>query len=344
MSGSFGPPLINTYQMISDLGKTFSGAIEKGNKQRTIASLGEAMGGNIDPATLASAALQTGDMQMALTATQLAQAQADRQWQRQYQQQSLDLQRENAAENRDYRNRSLDIAERSSRNSGIPDGFMRTPEGGLAPIPGGPKDPAYIAQARARGDGLPPLTATDRKAILEADEGVLAANSAIEALTKAKELSPKAYGGVGAGARSAIGTVLPDAMVPDVLASPEQSTATQELDNLVGTNALSQLKAIFGGNPTEGERAIMMELQGASSKPDAVRQRIYDRAINMAKSRLAFNQKRAEEMRGGTFYRPEGGAAPQAQPAPSQYQEGKRYRSASTGKTYVIRNGVPVEE
>ena len=39
---------------------------------------------------------------------------------------------------------------------------------------------------------------------------------------------------------------------------------TVELHNIVATNAVEQLKAVFGGNPTEGERKILIDLQGSA--------------------------------------------------------------------------------
>lgn len=189
--------------------------------------------------------------------------------------------------------------------------------------PNDPRNQQFINTGKYPREDAQPLSATDKKAILEADEGVAAAQNAIDALSKAKELSKTAYGGVGSGTRSVLGANLPDYLIPDVVAAPEKSTTTQELDNLVGTNALSQLKAIFGGNPTEGERAIMIELQGSSSKSDAVRQKIYDRAIVMAKRRLGFNQQRAEEMRGGGYYKP--GGAPGATKTDAAKPKSYRY-------------------
>lgn len=168
---------------------------------------------------------------------------------------------------------------------------------------------SYVLTGKMPREDQAPLTATDKKAILEADEGVEAATNAIDALEKAKSLSGQAYEGFTAGPRAAVTGMWGN----------EGGVATQELDNLVGTNALSQLKAIFGGNPTEGERAIMMELQGASSKPHEVRVKIYERAQEMARRRLAFNKQRADALRGGSFYGGQGrGAQGQSQQAPAQ--------------------------
>jgi hypothetical protein len=174
--------------------------------------------------------------------------------------------------------------------------------------PNDPRFQAFILTGRLPREDQQPLTATDRKAILEADEGVLAAETAIKALTEAKALSPRAYGGWGASARAAIGNNLPDILVPDGVASPSRSQDTASLNNLVVSNALSQLKAIFGGVPTEGERKILLEIQGSVNQPDNVRQEIYSRAASMAEKRLQFNKERASQLRGGDYYK--------AQPSP----------------------------
>lgn len=159
--------------------------------------------------------------------------------------------------------------------------------------PNDPRNQQYIMTGRYPKEEQQPLTAGDKKAILEADELVMSNNAAIEALNKAKDLSKKAWGFKGAGVASS-------------MLSPFNQGAqdTVDLDNIVVGQALANLKSVFGGNPTEGERAIMLQLQGSSSLPDAERQRIYDRAIGLAQKRLDFNQKRSDELRGGTYYKP----------------------------------------
>lgn len=162
---------------------------------------------------------------------------------------------------------------------------------------------SYILTGKMPREDQLPLTATDKKAILEADEGVLSAQMAIKALTEAKSLSPQANTGYFASGRATLGNNLPDLLVPDRVSSPESSEATANYENLVLGQALSQLKSIFGAAPTEGERKILLDLQASVGKPDKVRQSILDRAIVAAEKRLGFNQQRAEELRGGTFYK-----------------------------------------
>jgi hypothetical protein len=175
-----------------------------------------------------------------------------------------------------------------------------------------PKDPRnqqFILTGKFPREDAQPLTATDKKAILEADDAVMAATNVIGNLNKIKELSKKAFEGPLAGTRGYIGS----------LVGNEAATATSEMDNLITTNALQQLKSIFGGNPTEGERAILLKIQGASSQPDVVRQKIFDQAIQLAQRRLEFEKQRADALRGGTFYKPgQTGSETQPQLQPGQ--------------------------
>ncbi len=177
--------------------------------------------------------------------------------------------------------------------------------------PGDPAYQSYVLTGKMPREDQSPLTATDKKAILEADEAVAAAENSISALrgiltpgTDGRSLNDKASYGWGAGAQSFLARNDPTGFFDD-----DKGQATTELDNIVQTNALQSLKSIFGGNPTEGERAILLDIQGSSSKSPAERKAIFERAITMAERRLAFNQQRAEELRGGTFYKQGGSNA-----------------------------------
>lgn len=146
------------------------------------------------------------------------------------------------------------------------------------------------------------VTAGDRQAIREADDQVMSADNASITLKRALDLSPSAMTGATSGTRAFLANNLPDVMVPDFIASPDDARITTELDNTVTAGALEQMKSIFGGNPTEGERAILLEIQGSSSQPKAVREAIYKRALAAVERRKQFNSDRATELRGGTYY------------------------------------------
>ncbi|MCJ2067246.1 hypothetical protein MKK75_00220, partial [Methylobacterium sp. J-030] len=73
--------------------------------------------------------------------------------------------------------------------------------------------------------------------------------------------------------------------------------------------ALTNLKSIFGGNPTEGERKILLDVAGSSNLPHALRVKVYQRAIDAATLRQQQNEARAAQIREGTYYRPGSGPA-----------------------------------
>jgi hypothetical protein len=196
---------------------------------------------------------------------------------------------------------------------------------GLAPED--PRYQSYVLTGKMPREDAQPLSPGDKQAILQADEQVQTNQTAIDALEKAKSVNENANSGYGAGARATIGNNLPDWMVPDAVSSPGSSAATADYDNLVIGTALTQLKSIFGGNPTEGERQILLDLQGSSNLPPPVRARILDRAQQAAQRRLEFNQQRAEQLRGGTYYQPAGGGVGGAAPV------GK----TSSGLTFKIK-------
>lgn len=168
-----------------------------------------------------------------------------------------------------------------------------------------PRYQSFVLTGKMPREDAQALTAVDKKAILEADEMVAVNEGAINALKQAKALSPSANAGWFSGTRATLGANLPDWLVPDdYVSSPESSVATQDFDNAIVGQALTQLKAIFGGAPTEGERKILLDLQGSSNLQPEVREKIIDRAIEMAERRLEFNRSRAEDMRGGDYYKP----------------------------------------
>jgi len=108
---------------------------------------------------------------------------------------------------------------------------------------------------------------------------------------------------------------------------------TIEFDTLIRQQVLPQLKLIFGGNPTEGERKILLDLQGSSSMPRAVRNRILDRAIEAANKRMQSSQMEVEDILSGTYFTPPsmGGRAAPAAPAPAA--------PAAPKPDFVWRNG-----
>ena len=168
-------------------------------------------------------------------------------------------------------------------------------DGQVRPItgPGG-------AQVRPPARQGGPMTATAQKELIETEEQIQGGQAAIDLFKQARSINDKAMGFTGAGALASAGSILPSALRPATV------EATQELDNILQTAALPQLKAIFGGMPTEGERKILLDVQGSSSKPPSVRKGIFDRAERAIQQRIKFAGEKAKRLREGTYFTGEG--------------------------------------
>jgi hypothetical protein len=207
---------------------------------------------------------------------------------------------------------------------GLVRGDRRSGDVSLANLPGGapiippsasPVLQGQIAGSRATAQADAAARSVSPRAqgeIIETEEQIQGAQSALELLGQARAINDKAMGFRGAGALSEIGTLLPDAI------RPESVDATQNLDNILQSSALPQLKAIFGGMPTEGERKILLDIQGSSSKPPKVRADIFKRAEEAINRRIKFNQEKASALRGGTYFT---GAAPESITAPQRRKD-----------------------
>lgn len=168
-----------------------------------------------------------------------------------------------------------------------------------------PGTPEYQEAARRKLAGKTEgLSATEKQEVFEAADTAFAASNARESLTRALALNEKAASGY---------FPLPLAKFTSVtgIGGKETANATIEYNNLIGEQVLSNLKATFGGNPTEGERAILFELQASADKTPEQRKPILERAISMAKKREDYNRQKAEEIRGGTYFSRKGTGQPQ---------------------------------
>jgi hypothetical protein len=213
------------------------------------------------------------------------------------------------------------------------DKFTIAPEGSTI-LRNNPRTGAseVVYQAKPKQDSI------TKKEIIEADQGVQAGNSALSQLSRALELSADAYSGFGADTRAGI----VDAVVP--WATP-QASATVQMKQVVASQALESLKATFGGAPTEGERKILIEIQGSANQSKATREDIFRRAQQLIKSRIDYNKAAATGLRSGNYFQPEG--APQAFPSSPGAQPQQGAQSAPVqlnGKTYVKINGQWVEQ
>jgi hypothetical protein len=166
----------------------------------------------------------------------------------------------------------------------------------------------------------------------ELEDKIAAGREVVRAFSEALELNNIAYEGRTSGAREAIGSVIPG------VRQSEAQTATASLENVVLGTALTQLKAIFGAAPTEGERKILIDVQGSINKPAKAREAIWKRARDAAARRVSENQRRIKEISSGAYSRravEESGAdEPEefAYGGPVRMQEGGELSLANIGR------------
>jgi hypothetical protein len=186
--------------------------------------------------------------------------------------------------------------------------IQKFPGGRLEVVSQPPRVAVGRGAGGAAGGGAPgapvDLSKSERDRIFQIRERMASLQEGVAGLTEARRLSDLAFEGPMAGFRATAGAALPGKI------EPEGAQATIEFDLLLKQQVLPQLKSIFGAAPTEGERKILLELQGSSSLPRAVRNKILDRAIAAAQRRMALDQQEEAALLSGSYFR-----APMPSPA-----------------------------
>jgi hypothetical protein len=77
--------------------------------------------------------------------------------------------------------------------------------------------------------------------------------------------------------------------------------ASRQQANLLSKGAIAKLKATLGGNPTEGERAAILALEGIDAMSKEERKRIMKDTFVILKARRAREQKRLNEITQGLY-------------------------------------------
>lgn len=138
------------------------------------------------------------------------------------------------------------------------------------------------------------LTPKEVELKTEAENNVANMSQALKDLKEAYRLNPNTFDGSVADKTQRFVLENAGSEDPKVLA-----TRTQE--NLLGKQGLAKLRATFGGNPTEGERAILLQLEGINSKSKAERASIMKNAYAALKTRHEREQKRLNEINQGLY-------------------------------------------
>lgn len=170
------------------------------------------------------------------------------------------------------------------------------------------------AEVRAPAQGQVALSPALIEMRQETEDKLAGLNSARTALADALRLSPRAYAGPTAETRGKVaGSTGFDTAT---------ATATTQFNSIMTEQALSQLRSIFGGNPTEGERKILVEMQASTEMSRDAREALITRAQQAVDQRVAAQQSRLTEIRRGTYGRADPNYTPPPVTAPQSLLDG----------------------
>jgi hypothetical protein len=153
---------------------------------------------------------------------------------------------------------------------------------------------AQIAQTERSQAALGTLTGPEIDLRVATEDKIGNLDIALGAISEAYNLNPQSFPGgwMGGAQQFAFENLDP---------TDERVVASNRIKSLLQEQALGQLKAIFGGAPTEGERGILLEIQGIGAKSLEERAQIMRRTYEVVQSRKAKEEKRLADILSGAF-------------------------------------------
>lgn len=138
------------------------------------------------------------------------------------------------------------------------------------------------------------LTPAEVKLKAEAETNIGGIDDALMTLQRAYNLNPYTFDGtLAAGAQQLL--------LEQTNPNDKRVLATREQTNLLSAGGIAKLRASFGGNPTEGERSALLDLEGIDAKSKEERARIMQNTYRLLKQRRTREQKRLNEISAGLY-------------------------------------------
>lgn len=135
----------------------------------------------------------------------------------------------------------------------------------------------------------------------ETEEAVAATDRMVKTLTQAYRLNKNTFG-------NSAPEILQRKALELSGSKNKKLLDTRVLENMISKQAVEGLKTSFGGNPTEGERKILLDLEGAAAKTVEERGEILKRAYSAAKARNERYNKKLKEISSGSYRMTEPGS------------------------------------
>lgn len=269
------------FQTLGDLPRTYREA-RTANREEDIARRREMtlaeLGQGADLGSVATKLFQAGDVQGGMSLANLANVIEQQKFNRGIAERQIALQ-----EKGDVR-RDTPEAVRTLHAAGI---NPASPEGRKALFP--------------RTDT--PISATDKRAIFEAEDTVPQLQGTIENLSRALDLNSKTFTGYGAGIKADIGTKMP---MGGNLVDKTKARDTSEWQKIMGPEALTQMASTLKGATTDFELRKFIDMLGDPATDPQVRKGVIERMKRLAERKLQLQQGRVRDLRGGSYFKPEG--------------------------------------
>lgn len=218
----------------------------------------------------------------------------------------------NQAATQNYQSGMLDVARQNANRQDVPPQLKVLQAAGISP-----SSPEGRKALFPRTDT--PISATDKKAIFEAEDALPQLQGTKEALARAKEINDKTFTGYTAGIRGDIGTKLPGG---SLLVDQKAALATSEWQKIMGPEALQAMASTLKGATTDFELRKFIEMLGDPATDPKIRKSIIERMERLTDRKIELQGSRVKDLRGGDYFKPGGGGSgsPAAPAAPTATQ------------------------
>jgi hypothetical protein len=138
------------------------------------------------------------------------------------------------------------------------------------------------------------LSPQEMKLKSETEDILTSTDQAMADLKRAYQLNPNTFD-------TSLGDIAQRKLLEAAGSKDPKVLATREQTNLLSKSAVGKLKTSFGGNPTEGERKILLDLEGIDSKSKEERAIIMKNSYTALKNRREREQKRLNDIKQGLY-------------------------------------------
>lgn len=138
------------------------------------------------------------------------------------------------------------------------------------------------------------LGPAEMKLKTEVEDILTSTDQAMLDLKRAYQLNPNTFD-------TSLGDVAQRKVLETAGSKDPKVIATREQTNLLSKSAVGKLKTAFGGNPTEGERKILLDMEGIDAKSKEERAIIMRNSYMALKARREREQKRLNEINQGLY-------------------------------------------